>query len=290
MSDASTSAAKLWQEWIGKQVTASDEASAATMRRFAALLDGPAARADQGVLPALGHWLLFLPEEPQSGLGPDGHPKRGGFLPPIDLPNRLWAGSSVVFHRPIPLGSQVVRRSTITSIDSKSGRSGPIAFVSLLHEILVGHELAIEERQEVAYRGPIVASAAGPGVARDSRMPDHVRSHTPDPVQLFRYSALTFNAHRIHYDAPYARDVEGHPGLVVHGPYIATLLVDHLLRNHPDLVIARFRCRAMRPAYAGSPLALNMRRDEQGQWQLWATGDDGGLYMDAEVQVQPGVS
>lgn len=287
MSDASALPANPWQAWIGRQVTSSDEVNAATMRRFAALLEGPVSRTDQGVLPVLGHWLLFLPEEPQSGLGPDGHPKRGGFLPPIDLPNRLWAGSSVMFRRPIPIGSGVARRSTITSIDSKGGRSGPIVFVSLLHEILVGDELAIEERQEVAYRGPIVASATASGAVADTRVPDHVRRHTPDPVQLFRYSALTFNAHRIHYDAPYARDVEGHPGLVVHGPYIATLLVDHLLRYEPGLVIARFRCKAKRPAYAGSPLDLNMRRDGHGRWHLWATAADGGLHMDVEVEVRP---
>lgn len=277
-----------WQAWIGRQITTSDVASASTMRRLAALLDGPAPGRDPEVVPPLGHWLLFLPEEPQSALGTDGHPRRGGFLPPIDLPSRLWAGSKVRFHRPVALDSRVRKRTTITSIYAKQGRSGPVVFVSMLHEISVGDEIAIEEWQEVAYRMPMTPSAAAsPPVAVDARAPDQIRVLTPDPIQLFRYSALTFNAHRIHYDAPYARDVEGHCGLVVQGPYIATLLVDHLLRSEPGLAITHFRCQARRPAYAGSPLCLNLRRDGPDRWQLWATGQDGGLHMDADVDVGP---
>lgn len=266
----------------------SDVASGSTMRRLAALLDRPAPERGPDLVPPLGHWLLFLPEEPQSDLGTDGHPRRGGFLPPIDLPNRLWAGTTVRFHRPVPIGSPVLKRSTIASIDAKHGRSGPVIFVSLQHEIRIGDELALEERQEVAYRIPIAPPAGLPSpVAVDARTPDRVRILTPDSMQLFRYSALTFNAHRIHYDAPYARDVEGHPGLVVQGPYIATLLVDHLLRCEPGLVITRFRCQARRPAYAGLPLCLKLRRQGPDCWQLWATALDGGLLVDAEVEGEP---
>jgi 3-methylfumaryl-CoA hydratase len=272
-----------WADWLGRQVTLDDEANAATMQRLAALLDGPAAQRDPEFVPPLGHWLMFLPEEPQSGLGIDGHPKRGGFLPPIELPNRLWAGSTVRFHRPIAVGSRVQKRSTIASIESKNGRSGPIAFVSLQHEIRVGDAIAIEEKQDIAFRTQVAASPAA--AAPDLRVPERTRTLVPDPTQLFRYSALTFNAHRIHYDAPYARDVEGHPGLVVHGPYIiATLLVDHLLRIEPGLAIARFRCQAKRPAYAGSPLHLHLLRDGPSHWQLWASSADGAVHMDAEVE------
>lgn len=273
-----------WQDWIGRQVTVADDASASTFRRFAGLLDAPDAARDPAVVPPLGHWLLFLPDAPQSEIGPDGHPRRGGFLPPIDLPNRLWAGSTVRVMRDIPVGSRVHRRTTISGIDAKTGRSGPLVFVSLLHEILVGDAVAIEDRQGVAYRSPLAAapSSSAP-VARDPRTADRVCAVVPDAVQLFRYSAITYNAHRIHYDLPYARDVEGHRGLVVQGPYIVALLLDHLLRTEPGLRVGELRCRAKRPAYAGSPLHLNLRCIAPGRWELWATDADGGLHMDVEV-------
>ena len=271
-----------WQDWVGRQVTVADDASASTFRRFAGLLDAPDAARDPAVVPSLGHWLLFLPDAPQSQIGPDGHPRRGGFLPPIDLPNRLWAGSTVRLLRDIPVGSRVQRRTTISGIDAKTGRSGPLVFVSLLHEILVGDEVAVEDRQGVAYRSTLPSSDATP-VSRDARTPDRVRTVVPDAVQLFRYSAITYNAHRIHYDLPYTRDVEGHRGLVVQGPYIAAMLLDHLLRTEPGLSVGEFRCRAKRPAYAGSVLNLNLRGIGPGRWELWATDADGGLHMDVEV-------
>jgi 3-methylfumaryl-CoA hydratase len=277
-----------WHEWVGRQVTVDDEVSASALRRFAALLDAPADAPTPEIVPPLGHWLLFLPEDPQSVLGVDGHPRRGGFLPPIDLPNRLWAGSAITFHQPIAAGARVRRRSTITSVESKTGRSGPLAFVSLHHEIRAGEVLAIEERQDVAYRTTLAAGPSpGETVAPDPRSPERTRTVTPDATQLFRYSALTFNAHRIHYDAPYTREVEGHPGLVVQGPYICTLLLDHLLRCEPGLSITAFRCRARRPAYAGAPLALNLRRVAPARWALWATDAQGRLHMDAEAQATP---
>lgn len=271
-----------WQDWVGRQLTVADDASASTFRRFAGLLDAPDAARDPAVVPPLGHWLLFLPDAPQSQIGPDGHPRRGDFLPPIDLPNRLWAGSTVRLLRDIPLGSRVRRRTTISGIDAKSGRSGPLVFVSLLHEILVGDDVAVEDRQGVAYRSTLPPTGAVP-VTRDPRVPDRVRTVVPDAVQLFRYSAITYNAHRIHYDLPYTRDVEGHRGLVVQGPYIAAMLLDHLLRTEPGVSVREFRCRAKRPAYAGSALNLNLRGIAPGRWELWATDADGGLHMDVEV-------
>ena len=173
------------------------------------------------------------------------------------------------------------KRTTIASIDSKTGRSGPLAFVSLRHEILVDGELAVEDLQDVAYRSTLAAPAP---VVVDPRTPERVRTIVPDAVQLFRYSAITFNPHRIHYDLPYTREVEGHRDLVVQGPYIAALLLDHLRRVEPGLSVRAFRCRARRPAYAGSPLGLNLRRVADSKWELWATAEDGGLHMEAEVE------
>ncbi|MCC2654973.1 MAG: acyl-CoA dehydrogenase [Panacagrimonas sp.] len=276
-------------DWVGRQVTLTDDAGAGTFRRFAALLDAPEGPRDPQWVPPLGHWLLFLPDAPQSTLGPDGHPRRGGFLPPIELPNRLWAGSAVTLHRPIPVGSTLQKRTTIAAIDAKNGRSGPLVFVTLLHEVLVDGVLAIEDRQEVAYRSTLPASEpASAALSADPRTPDRVRTLVPDAVQLFRYSAITFNAHRIHYDLPYTREIEGHRDLVVQGPYIAALLLDHLLRSEPGLIVRTFRCRARRPAYAGSALHLNLRKTGAEQWELWATGEQGGLHMEAEVQAGPG--
>lgn len=274
-----------WRDWVGRQVTIADDAGASTFRRFAGLLDAPGGPVDPVVMPPLGHWLLFLPDAPQSEIGPDGHPRRGGFLPPIDLPNRLWAGSTVRLLRPVPTGSRILRRTTISAIDAKNGRSGPLVFLSLLHEILLGDEVAIEDRQGVAYRSTLTAPPSdAAAVPPDPRTPDRVRTVLPDAVQLFRYSAITYNAHRIHYDLPYTRDVEGHRGLVVQGPYIAAMLLDHLLRTEPGLAVREFRCRAKRPAYAGAALNLNLRATAPGRWELWATDADGGLHMDAEVE------
>jgi 3-methylfumaryl-CoA hydratase len=245
------------RQWIGREERASDWTSSAPLAGLAALLDHEKSPWTTGEVPPLGHWLYFLPHARQSAIDIDGHPKRGDFLPPVPLPRRMWAGGEMVFHAPLPVGAPIERVSTIADVTAKTGSSGAMLFVTLRHAIFCSGALAIEERQDLVYRGP--DGTAAPAPATEAPKADATRIVTPDPVALFRYSALTFNGHRIHYDRDYARS-EGYPGLVVHGPYAATLLVDHFLRETPDAVVKRFSFRARRPLFDTAPFSLNLRR------------------------------
>ena len=246
------------RQWIGREERASDWASPAPLAGLAALLDHETPPWAAGEVPPLGHWLYFLPHARQSAIDVDGHPKPGDFLPPVALPRRMWAGGEVVFHAPLPVGAQIERVSTIANVTAKTGSSGAMLFVTVRHAIFCHGALAIEERQDLVYRGP--DGTAVPAPAIDAPKADAIRIVTPDPVALFRFSALTFNGHRIHYDRDYAREIEGYPGLVVHGPYAATLLVDHFLRETPGAVLKRFSFRARRPMFDTAPFSLNLAR------------------------------
>jgi 3-methylfumaryl-CoA hydratase len=274
------------KDWIGRSETTTDVAAPGPYGRLAALLDHETPPWRAGEAPPLGHWLNFLPDARQSHLGEDGHPRRGGFLPPVALPRRMWAGSRLTFLGPIALGDEIMRRSTIETIEPKTGRSGEMVFVTVRHEVSAGPALAVVEEQDIVYR-----EAPTPGLSQPVATPaaagpeaDWTRRVTPDPLLLFRYSALTFNSHRIHYDRDYATGVEGYPGLVVHGPLIATLLLDHYLRRHPGARIGRFSFRAQSPLYDGAPFDLNGRETERGA-ELWATGESGRIAMKADVAV-----
>jgi 3-methylfumaryl-CoA hydratase len=236
-------------------------------------------------MPPLGHWLFFLPDAPQSSLGVDGHSARGGFLPPIDLPRRMWAGGRIDFLAPIAWGAKMIRRSTVADIAPKTGASGEMVFVVVRHEILVEGIAAIVEEHDIVYRGRGSNPAAPP---LEPRFPDaDLRSSVaPGPVELFRYSALTFNGHRIHYDRDYARDREGYPGLVVHGPYIATLLVDNFLRGRPASRIAKFAYRARSPLFDGAAFELCAKFEECGA-KVWAQAPGGPLAMEGSVRLAP---
>jgi 3-methylfumaryl-CoA hydratase len=248
--------------WIGRQEFAHDIADVGRMARLAATLDHEMAPWPEGVVPPLGHWLCFMPGERQSLIGQDGHPRRTGegLLPDVDLPRRMWVGSRVEFLDDIPLGSPIVRTSTLTAATAKQGRTGEMVFVTLRHEIAVeGGAPAIVEEQDIVYReaakpGERFERAGGEPGARDPI----VRAVTPDPVMLFRYSALTFNSHRIHYDRDYAANEEGYPSLVIHGPLAATLLLDHLLRQLPGRCVASYRFRAMSPLLEGDTIELGL--------------------------------
>jgi len=228
----------------------------------------------------LWHWLYFLPLPLQSKIGSDGHPERGKFLPPVPLPRRMWAGGRIQFHSPIRVGDEVSRVSKIVDVSQKDGRTGPLAFVLVRHEISNAEGVAITEEQDLVYRenpnpnDPKPASTAAPA------NPDWSREIQPDPVFLFRYSALTLNGHRIHYDRPYATEVEGYPGLVVHGPLVATLLVDLLQKNIPNAVVSSFSFRAMKPLFDTSPFAVCGRLESDGKTvTLWAKDENGWLAM-----------
>ncbi len=269
------------RQWIGRSEQKRDIAEPGPVRRLAALLDHETPPWAPGVLPPLAHWLYFLPEAPQSSLGPDGHPLRGGFLPPVQLPRRMWAGGRIEFRAPIPYGAEMTRRSTVADITGKTGSTGEMVFVVVRHEISVDDRIAIVEDHDIVYR-PL---AAAPAPARSAPAPvstDWRRSVAPGPVELFRYSALTFNSHRIHYDRDYVRDVEGYPGLVVHGPLIATLLVDNFLRWRPMTPIARFAYRAKSPLFDGARFDLCAAASPTGA-RLWAQAPGAPVAMEGEL-------
>ncbi|QHE87854.1 FAS1-like dehydratase domain-containing protein [Hydrogenophaga sp. BPS33] len=274
------------RDWVGREETVDDDLSAAPVRGMAAMLDlakVPGARGE--ALRPLWHWLYFLPRAPQAELGDDGHPRLGGFLPPVPLPRRMWAGGRLEWLAPLHVGDVVRRSSRIASVAHKAGRSGDLVFVTVRHEVSRDGEVALTEEQDIVYR-----AAAQPGDPVPVAQPaptDAVWSCDirPDPVLLFRYSALTFNGHRIHYDRDYATGVEGYPGLVVHGPLIATLLCELAVQQRPDARLRRFAFKAVRPTFDTSPLRVCGKPSADGQSaQLWAQDHEGALTMQADVQ------
>ena len=273
--------------WIGRREEKRDVADAGPIRRLAALLDHETPPWSPDVLPPLGHWLYFLPEARQSTLGSDGHPTRGGFLPPVDLPRRMWAGGRLDFLRAIPFGAEMLRRSTIADISHKQGASGAMTFVSVLHEIIVAGDVAVREEHDIVYRaapGP-GAAPAKPATAPPTEEADWRRSVAPGPVELFRYSALTFNGHRIHYDRSYVTDVEGYPGLIVHGPLIATLLIDGLQRWKPSTPLTRFAYRARAPLFDGTPFDVCATSTPAGA-RVWAQAPGAPIAMEGEASFE----
>jgi len=275
------------QAWKGKTESRVERLSAAPMDALAVTLDRDDAPARDGdPMPPLWHWLYFLPLTPQSQLGEDGHAKRGGFLPPVPLPRRMWAGGKLTFHKPIHVGETITRVSRVESIDANQGRSGALVFVKVVHELGGERGVAIVEQQDLVYREIVTnAEAVRPRPAPST--PAWRREIRPSPTLLFRYSALTFNTHRIHYDQPYVTSVEGYPGLIVHGPLIATLLVDLLRRSLPGAVVASFAFRAVAPLFDLTPFHVcGARRDDADSVDLWAMGENAELAMEATARLQ----
>ena len=276
------------QDWIGRTENLSDEITATPVRALAATLDrGDAPPQAGSALPPLWHWLYFLPTYAASEMGTDGHAKLGGFLPPVPLPRRMWAGGRLQWEgaNPLRVGDAVRRISRIASVSRKSGRSGDLVFVTVTHEVHNAGGLALTEEHDIVYRAAAQpGEAPPPPVAAPADAPWQ-RELTPDEVLLFRYSALTFNSHRIHYDRPYVTGTEGYPGLVVHGPLIATLLLDLVRRHAPAARVRRFGFKAMRPAFDGRPLRVNGQRGAEGV-QLWAQDHEGWLTMKASAEIE----
>lgn len=274
--------------WEGRSETSGDQIIAAPVRGLCATLDRADAEVGFGAeLPPLWHWLYFLPRARQSELGDDGHPRLGGFLPPVPLPRRMWAGGRLHWHAPLRIGDIAQRTSRIDSVTHKAGRTGDLVFVLVRHEIANVQGLAISEEQDIVYR-----AAGQPGDPLPQPQPalrdaSWSREIVPNPALLFRYSALTFNAHRIHYDRRYVTEVEGYPGLVVHGPLIATLLVDLARREVPGAHLASFRFKAIRPTHDLHPFRVCGKPSPDGKSaQLWAQDHEGWLTMQAEVHFE----
>lgn len=272
--------------WIGRSEQAEERLHPFPSNALAATLDrGDEPYRDGSALPPLWHWLHFLPVTPLADVGEDGHPRRGGFLPSVPLPRRMWAGSRLKFLAPLCIGEVARRQSTVTSIEHKAGRSGNLVFVTVRHEVSSEAGLAIEEEHDIVYRSAPAQGAPAPTMIPAPRSPDFERELKPDPVLLFRYSALTFNSHRIHYDEPYVTQIEGYPGLVVHGPLIATLLLDALRREKPAATVRAFDFRAIAPVFAGDRLGLCGRMGEGGKVSLWARRGATGLAMEAQAEL-----
>jgi len=271
--------------WVGRSETQHDTIGATPVRALTATLDHPAAPVPDGTpLPPLWHWLYFLPMHRQSEIGADGHARRGGFLPPVPLPRRMWAGGRFAFEHPLHVGDEIVRTSRIADIRAKQGRSGALVFVTLRHEIADARGVAITEEHDIVYRGDARPENARPApqAPADERF---AREIAPDPMLLFRYSALTFNGHRIHYDRGYVTEVEGYPGLIVHGPLIATLLLDLLRREYPRARVRRFAFKAVSPLFDTDRFAVCGRPEGGNAFMLWARSHDGALAMQASAEV-----
>jgi 3-methylfumaryl-CoA hydratase len=276
------------QSWIGRENIATDVATADPLRRLATLLDHDERLPDSGeTLPPLSHWLYFLPYAKQSDLKPDGHANLGGYLPPIPLPRRMWAGSRFTFHAPLRVGDAMMRRSKVAKVDLKEGRSGTLVFLTLEHEISTERGVAITEFQDLVYRAASEAdtSPKTPAAAPTLPLPavQWSREIDPDPALLFRFSALTYNAHRIHYDLDYTRNVEGYPGLIVHGPLTATLLIDLLRRNVPEKRIRAFSFRGLAPLFVGAKFKVCAGAWDDGRLELWAQNAAGAATTRAQI-------
>ncbi|UCJ15837.1 MaoC family dehydratase N-terminal domain-containing protein [Pseudomonas sp. MM211] len=273
MSDSAFSA------WIGRTEESHDQLSRNLVKRIAATL-GEDTPAHGEALPPLWHWAFFQGPIAESGLGGDGHPARGGFLPPADNRNRMWAGGRVEFIATLRVGAEATRVSTIKHIEEKHGRTGALLFVTVQHDYLQDGELAIREEQDIVYREPSPPKS-GAGEALPSG--DWREGVVPSPTLLFRYSAVTFNGHRIHYDWPYVTDTEGYAGLVVHGPLIATLNLRAFCRANPQARLRRFAYRGLRPLVAPEPFEVAGRVSAPGKAQLWA-GNEAGMAQQADLE------
>ncbi|PYC46911.1 protein dehydratase [Litorivita pollutaquae] len=273
------------RSWIGNTETASETVTSDMVQRYGATLDLDLETGNGAIAPLFIHLCVAPPAVPSTEIGPDGHPKRGGFLPPVPLPRRMWAGGALTLHDDIHVGDVVSRHSTISDVTVKQGRSGTLCFVTVQHEISSGTRHVLSERQDIVYRDvddpakPAAPKAAGAPAAPAGA---HRRPITPTPPLLFRYSALTFNGHRIHYDAPYARDVEGYPGLIVHGPLQATLLAlyaEELRGARP----AEFSFRSLSTIFDTSDFSLNASEDGEVM-RLWTAQDGGPVAMEATAK------
>lgn len=285
------------EQWVGRSQSIIEVIHGVQVRQLAATLNDSArlAAPDGAPLPAGWHWAYFNPLEIQSRLGEDGHPQRGDFLPPVSLPRRMWAGSRLKWTRAFRVGSSVTRQSRVDKVERKTGRSGDMVFVTLAHQYRDAEGMVLQEEHDIVYRDwPTPAEKAALAELGEralagehvlTRAGSHQERVNADPVMLFRYSAATFNGHRIHYDRDYCRSVEGYPGLVVHGPLIATLLlgfVEHTVAK--GRFIESFEFRAMRPTFDLSPLHLHaLARNDGNSMDVWSTNNVGEVGLDAQV-------
>jgi 3-methylfumaryl-CoA hydratase len=272
------------RQWIGRSTEASDTVTAQLVRGLRATLFLDIGEPKSGdAAPFTVHWCLAQPVAPMSELGPDGHPARGGFLPPVPLPRRMWAGGELEWLDTLRVGDEATRTSEIADVTMKTGSTGTLCFVAVKHTMSTARGVAIRERQDIVYRDvptgaqpPARPSAAPPAAA-------HRETHMADPVLLFRYSALTFNGHRIHYDRDYVTKVEGYPGLIFHGPMQAALLVEYAARLHGSTAPRKFSYRGVQPLFDGSEFSVNANETDAGM-ELWTANAAAQPTMKASAE------
>ena len=267
-------------QWVGKKECHADIATVWPVVALGATLD----RRDPD--PAIGdpipqgwHWLYFLEAKRASELGADGHPKRGGFLPPVPLPRRMWAGGRIEFRRALRIGETLRRDSEIVAVEPKQGKSGSLVFVTVRHTVFAANEIAVIEEHDIVYREAARPGAAPPPARPAPQTAAWRREITPDPVLLFRFSALTFNGHRIHYDLDYSRHEENYPGLIVHGPLQTILMLD-LARDREARPVKKFDYRALQPVFHTERFTVNGSLSaDASQAELWTANAAGHYAM-----------
>ncbi|MCV2889128.1 FAS1-like dehydratase domain-containing protein [Ruegeria aquimaris] len=273
--------------WIGRSETRSERIAPFPANALAATLNRDDPEYTEGSdLPPLWHWLHFLPVYKLSDAGYDGHAALGGFLPPVPLPRRMWAGSRLRFIEPLRIGRALRKVSTVRSVAPKEGRTGQLVFVTVGHQVFDNETLCVEEEHDIVYReAPRPSDPVPPPPAAPDSW-DFARDVHPDPVMLFRYSALTFNGHRIHYDQPFCVTTEGYEGLVVHGPLLATLLLDLLRREKPEAIVKSFEFRAISTVFDTTDFSVHGAAEADGKtFRLWARRHDGALAMQARATI-----
>jgi itaconyl-CoA hydratase/mesaconyl-C4 CoA hydratase len=267
--------------WLGKTQTVVDRLDPNHAACIAVTLGEPVPAPGAAIAP-LWHWAYFLETVPIAMTGADGHPARGSFLPPADNRNRMWAGGRIAFDGALQVGVEAHKTSTVIAIQEKAGRTGSLLFVTVKHDIVQNGVCVVSEEQDIVYREPSAPKLVGTEPAPVAQWKELV---DPTAVLLFRYSAVTFNSHRIHYDQPYVTQTEGYPGLVVHGPMIATLMCQAFAHANPDAKLRHLTYRGLRPLIAPTPFAVAGNIVEPGRAQLWAE-QDGTLAHQAELRFE----
>jgi len=267
------------RQWIGRSTEATDIVTAQLVMGLRATLFQDVGEPKTGdAAPFTVHWCLAQPVFPMSMLGPDGHPTRGGFLPPVPLPRRMWAGGQIEFLQPLRVGDESTRTSRIADVQVKAGSTGALCFVSVEHTVTSPRGIAIRERQDIVYREVTSSAPAAAKAAPPPPQAQHRETHVSDPVLLFRYSALTFNGHRIHYDRDYVTKVEGYPGLIFHGPLQAALIIEMAAKLRSGKPPKRFSYRGVQPLFEGSEFSINANETDAGM-ELWTANAEGQPTM-----------
>ena len=268
-----------YDAWKGRDDVQTERLDGWPVRGLRALLDQPVTAEEGGDAPPLAQWLWFVPMVPQAEIDTDGHPRRGGFLPPVALPRRMWAGSDVTFHAPMPIGAVVTKTMRVADISLKEGSTGPLVFLRVENRYAEAGRPLLDETQILVYRDKPAPDAPVPKPRPAPEAAAWSRPVAATAALLFRYSAVTFNAHRIHYDADYTRTDEGYPGILLQGQLGATLMIEELLRQTGTRP-ASFSFRGVQPIHAGETVHVEGRESDTG-WDLWLRDDAGALRMSA---------